>query len=352
MSIKKILLIEDDAGLRENTAEILGLSNYAVLQAENGAIGIELALRERPDLIICDIQMPVMDGYAVIHALQQNPASAAIPLIFLTARAEPAEIRRGMSAGADDYLTKPFEGIELLQAIDSCFKRRDSRKRPSPAPAKWLDAKESDDVKLLPAALGTREVHFYKKKHILYREGQRPAFVYYIVSGRLKVYKTDIDGKEFITHLGVPGDFVGYSAVLEEGPYQESAQVLEDAGLVNVPRQEFVGWLSSDHEIAARFLRLLSKDVTEKEASLLHFAYHSLRKRVANGLLQLMEKSGAKGKERNGIAISRENLSHLIASATESLTRTLGDFRRERLIDIRNGRIYILNEEKLRKLVN
>lgn len=352
MPIKKILLIEDDAELRENTAEILGLSNYAVLQAENGAIGVELALTGRPDLIICDIQMPVMDGYAVMQALQQNPAVAAIPLIFLTARADPADIRRGMSAGADDYLTKPFEGIELLQAIDSCFKRRDNRKRPSPVPAKWLGAEESDEGKLLPAALGAREVHFYKKKYILYREGQRPAFVYYIVSGRLKVYKTDIDGKEFITHLCVPGDFVGYSAVLEEGPYQEGAQVLEDAGLVNVPRQEFADWLSTDHEIAARFLRLLSKDVTEKEASLLHFAYHSLRKRVANGLLQLMEKSGAKGKEKSGIAISRENLSHLIASATESLTRTLGDFRRERLIDIRNGRIYILNEEKLRKMVN
>jgi DNA-binding response OmpR family regulator len=352
MSIKKILLIEDDAGLRENTAEILGLSNYAVLQAENGAIGIELALRELPDLIICDIQMPVMDGYAVIHALQQNPALASIPLIFLTARAEPAEIRRGMSAGADDYLTKPFEGIELLQAIDSCFRRRDNRKRPFPVTAKPLGVEEGEDEKYLPAALAAREVHFYKKKHILYREGQRAAFVYYIVSGRLKVYKTDIDGKEFITHLSVPGDFVGYSAALEEGPYQESVQVLDDAGLVNVPRQEFVSWLSNDHEMAARFLRLLSKDVTEKEASLLHFAYHSLRKRVAIGLLQLIEKSGVKEKEKSGIAISRENLSHLIASATESLTRTLGDFKRERLIDIRNGRIYILNEEKLKKLVN
>ena len=111
--MKKILLIEDNPDVRENTSEILSLANYKVTVAENGKIGVELAQQDRPDLIICDIMMPELDGYGVLHILSKKPETANIPFIFLTAKTEKGDIRKGMNLGADDYLTKPFDDTEL-----------------------------------------------------------------------------------------------------------------------------------------------------------------------------------------------------------------------------------------------
>jgi CRP/FNR family cyclic AMP-dependent transcriptional regulator len=117
--MKTLLLIEDHAIIRENTAELLELAGYVVLVAENGKVGIEQALATRPDLVICDIMMPVLDGYGVLQIFNQHPQLAGIPFIFLTAKTERADLRRGMELGADDYLTKPFDSSELLSAIAS-----------------------------------------------------------------------------------------------------------------------------------------------------------------------------------------------------------------------------------------
>jgi serine/threonine-protein kinase PpkA len=113
----KILIIEDDAGIRRSLALSLKTEGYAVTEAPNGRAGLELAAAEAPALIICDINMPEMDGYEVVTALRRDSALASIPFVFLTARGERAEIRRGMNLGADDYLTKPFTREELLEAV-------------------------------------------------------------------------------------------------------------------------------------------------------------------------------------------------------------------------------------------
>src|SRR5829696_5221776 len=123
--MKKILLIEDNKDMRENTTEILELANYKVTAAKNGKEGLELANKEKPDLIICDIMMPVLDGYGVLHMLSKKPQTAGIPLIFLTAKAERSDFRKGMEMGADDYVTKPFDDIELLNAIEVRLKKSD-----------------------------------------------------------------------------------------------------------------------------------------------------------------------------------------------------------------------------------
>ena len=115
--ITKILIIEDDAGIRRSLALSLKTEGYAVLEAADGRIGLELAAAESPALIICDVNMPEMDGYEVVAAVRRNSALASIPFVFLTARGERAEIRRGMNLGADDYLTKPFTREELLDAV-------------------------------------------------------------------------------------------------------------------------------------------------------------------------------------------------------------------------------------------
>lgn len=117
--MKKLLLIEDDVTVRENTAELLELSNYDVITASNGKLGIDKAKQEVPDIIICDIMMPEIDGYGVLEALSKNPSTLNIPFIFLSAKTEHKDIRKGMDLGADDYLTKPFEEEELLSAIES-----------------------------------------------------------------------------------------------------------------------------------------------------------------------------------------------------------------------------------------
>src|SRR5690606_12561162 len=116
-------LIEDNPEIRENTAEILELANYRVLQAENGKVGVEVAKKELPDLIVCDIMMPQLDGYGVLHMLGKNPVTASIPFIFLTAKSEKEDFRKGMNLGADDYLIKPFDDLELLDAVEMRLKK-------------------------------------------------------------------------------------------------------------------------------------------------------------------------------------------------------------------------------------
>ena len=122
--MEKILVIEDEPAVRENLAEILELAQYEVFTAMDGIEGIELTRQHRPDLIICDVMMPKMDGFEVLETLQADPDLATIPLIFLTAMADVQNLREGMDLGADDYLTKPFELNELLISISSRLRKR------------------------------------------------------------------------------------------------------------------------------------------------------------------------------------------------------------------------------------
>ena len=121
--MKKILVIEDEPEMRRNLTTILRLEKFHPLPAENGRIGIELAKKERPDLILCDVMMPELDGYGVIAALRAAAQTVTIPFIFLTAKGEKPDIRAGMNLGADDYLTKPVAKADLLAAIRSRLER-------------------------------------------------------------------------------------------------------------------------------------------------------------------------------------------------------------------------------------
>ena len=118
-----ILVIDDNKDIRENTAEILDLAGYKTFMAENGKKGVEIALKEKPSLIVCDIMMPELDGYGVLHLIRKNEDTEHIPFIFLTAKTERNDFRKGMEMGADDYITKPFEDIELLNAVEIRLKK-------------------------------------------------------------------------------------------------------------------------------------------------------------------------------------------------------------------------------------
>lgn len=122
--MSKILVIEDEEPVRANIQELLENEGYETLTAENGLVGVKLACEHLPDLIICDIMMPELDGHGVLNALRQDPVTATLPFIFLTARAERADLRQGMQLGADDYLTKPFTRAELLTAVSTRLTRQ------------------------------------------------------------------------------------------------------------------------------------------------------------------------------------------------------------------------------------
>ncbi|HMP83960.1 MAG TPA: response regulator [Verrucomicrobiota bacterium] len=121
--MKKILVIEDEPEMRRNISTILRLERFQPLTAENGRTGLELAKKELPDLILCDVMMPELDGHGVLQALRADTATAAIPFIFLTAKGEKEDLRSGMNLGADDYLTKPVLKAELLKAITARLQR-------------------------------------------------------------------------------------------------------------------------------------------------------------------------------------------------------------------------------------
>ncbi len=122
----KILIIEDEELFRENLVELLTVENFDVITANNGRVGLDLAIRELPNLILCDLMIPEVDGYSVLNQIREEPITTTIPFIFITARATRNDFRQGMDLGADDYLTKPFTRAELLSAIYSRLHRRDT----------------------------------------------------------------------------------------------------------------------------------------------------------------------------------------------------------------------------------
>jgi len=142
----KILVIEDDELIRETLLQLLESHNYRVIAAENGRVGVQMALSEIPDLILCDVQMPELDGYDVLRTLRQNSLAATIPFIFLTAQSDKTDFRRGMELGADDYLTKPFTKAELLGAIASRVLKRQTITQPLTVALRQAEARLKDLV--------------------------------------------------------------------------------------------------------------------------------------------------------------------------------------------------------------
>lgn len=349
-----VLLIEDNTEIRENTADILELANYTVTTAANGKEGVEKALENKPDIIICDVMMPVLDGYGVLHLIHKNEQLSGIPFIFLTAKAERADFRKGMEMGADDYISKPFTEIELLNAIESRLKKVEFTQKNIPSTEEGLqtlvDAYGTGDV--LKEMTQNREENFYKKKYSIYLTGNHPKKLFYLKSGKVKTYISSEDGKDFTIGLYGPGEFFGYTAIIENTTYKENAETLDDSLISEIPINEFMQLVNKNPDVCKQFIRLLANIVTEKEQQLLNIAYNSLRKRVANALIQLKNKYHTDSNEPFSIQISREDLSNIAGTATESLIRTLGDFRQEKLIEINGSKITIVNEGKLEGMIN
>jgi len=351
--MKKILLIEDNDELRNNTAEILELSNYKVIRAENGKTGIAKAIEHLPDLIICDIMMPQLDGYGVLHAIHNNDSIKNTPFIFITANADRSEYRKGMELGADDYITKPFDGTELLRAIDSRIKKNDLLHQDffqERGKSNHL-IQTATGIQMLESLVQDRNINKYKKKQVIYSAGNHANKLYFIVKGKIKIFKQNEDGKELVTGIFSEGDFFGYIALLENYIYNDSAVAIEETQLAIIPKDEFEELIQNNKAVAYNFIHLLATDVVAKEEKLLGIAYNSLRKKVATALILLEKKYKQKKEGSIVIDISRDNLASIAGTAKESLIRTLGEFKSEKLIDVsKEGSITILNPHKLEQL--
>lgn len=347
--MKKILLIEDNIDIRENTAELLSLAGYDVKTAANGKMGVDLAIKEQPDLIICDIMMPELDGYGVLHILSKRADTAPIPFIFLTALAEKAEVRKGMELGADDYLTKPFDDTSLLNAIETRFRKNSIRKNDYASTPEGLVSflNEAGKFLNLKTLVDGKKVTVMKKKAELFSEGEIPTAVFLVVSGEIKVSRLHQDGKELITNICTKDNFFGFEAILENLPYTESAVAVQDSEVILIPKEDFLTLVYSHPDISAAFISLLCKKVVEKENALLNLAYSSVRQRTALALLKSLERKNEKGL----ISIAREDLARIIGTASESVIRVLADFKDEGLISVESGKIRILKPEGLEKVV-
>ncbi len=346
--MKKILLIEDNLEMRENTSEMLGLAGYNVVTAQNGKEGIELAKREKPDLILCDIMMPEIDGYGVLNVLGKDPEVTGTPFIFLTAKTEKSDIRKGMELGADDYLMKPFERTELINAIETRLKRSATFKRNYTRDLNGLiQFVQAANKFSLPASVATDyKVRLFQARDTVYNEDSDPSFIFLVNKGKVKTWKMSQDGKDLITGLYSTGDFFGYLPILEGGNYRDSATVIDDSEIALMPKHDFMSLIYSRQEVSAAFMKLLVNNIHDNEEQLLNLAYNSVRGRVADTLLKLHEKF----ETDHTINFSREDLAKLVGTSTESLIRALSDLKQEKIIEIKGRGVSILNLPGLEKI--
>jgi CRP-like cAMP-binding protein/CheY-like chemotaxis protein len=338
--MKKVLLIEDDDIVRENTAEILELANYHVETAKNGRIGIEKAKMFLPDIILCDIMMPEIDGYGVLQIHSREPIISRIPFIFITAKTEHSDVRKGMNLGADDYILKPFQESELLAAIESRLKRREAFENKKINSSK-NQYKSIDDL-LTPDKLNS-----YQKDYTIYCEGNNSKYLYFILKGEVKTYKITPDGKELITAILKEGEYFGYSSFFIKSPHSEYAVCLSNSSIYKILKDDIIDLIEENPIYAFEFIAKLSENLKEFKEQLLHMAYGSVRKKTATTLLNLAKKS----KIENEIKVSRSDLASITGIAKETLIRTLTDFKEEKLITTSRNVVKIINSDKLKKIV-
>lgn len=349
--MKKVLLIEDDSTLRENTAELLELEHYKVITASNGMLGLELAKRELPNIIVCDIMMPKLDGYGVLESLSKHKRTKFIPFIFLSAKTERQDVRKGMNLGADDYITKPFEEEELLTAIESRLAKTAILKehrtiitKVEKAPVETIKSLEN----LKDYLNNNRKIKTYKSGEVIYDEGNHANNIYLIKSGVVKSHKIDEFGKELITKIYKSDEFFGYTSFTENIPYLESATAMEKSEVISISKDDLKKILKKNHKVTLEFIHLLTDNLIEFKEQLLQMAYGSVKKKTANTILQFTEK--IPNKTVGTIKISRSDLASVAGIATESLIRTLSSLKKEGLIEIEGRNITVLDIEQLKRV--
>jgi CheY-like chemotaxis protein/CRP-like cAMP-binding protein len=349
--MKKVLLIEDDTVLRENTAELLELSTYEVLTATNGKTGVSMAKKYRPDIIICDIMMPELDGYGVLKTLSKNKKTKLIPFIFLSAKTEHSDVRKGMNLGADDYITKPFSEDDLTSAIESRLAKvailKDLKHKPNLViPSNENELKTLNDLKNFFDDYG--EEFTFNKEDTIYREGDHSNYIYLINRGAVKCYQINELGKELVTGLYKEDDLFGYHSFTQNTPYQETAMAIADTKIVGISIIEFKIILDENHKVAIELIELLADNLSTVKGELLQMAYSSVNKKTAATILKFAEKINRRPED--SIKISRNDLASVAGIAPETLIRTLAIFKKDGIIKADGRNIKVIDLEKLKDI--
>ncbi len=352
MDKARIQIIEDNDDIRESIVEILELANYEVIAADNGKTGIELASQHLPDLILCDIMMPELDGYGVLYLLGKNPQTASIPFIFLTAKAERIDVRKGMEMGADDYLTKPFDDMELLNAVES---RLNKKIKQEAFYSKSLESingliGNASGMQELSKAIAQRKVRNIKKKQVIYYEGDSIAGIYLVVRGKVKTFKLTPDGRELMVGIYTDDQYFGIPSLLLNEPHAETAEAMEYTTICMLPKELMAELLGKYPDIGRQFIRILSNNLLDREQQLIQLAYFSVRKRLAEVLIRLYKQE--QSPDPLNIKVSRDNLAALAGMATETVSRILSDFKSENIIERKGSHIQILNLQMLQEMKN
>lgn len=343
--MKQVLVIEDNADVRENICEILELSGYNVLSAEDGTSGLNLAIQANPDLILCDVMMPKLDGYGLLKILRNNKSIKHIPLIFLTARVEKEDFRKGMGLGADDYITKPFDDTELLSAIEVRLKRRDNQL------SDFVDKTPSSNVNHLIEEWilehsGGKTLKKHSESETIFREGQFAREIFFIKSGIVKECMQSDYGKSIITSIHTPGAIFGFDALTPDKKYSQTTTAMSDVEVYAVPNSEFQQLKATNRIVSADLFGRVLEQNKQLNRRLLDQAYSDVRKKVANALLMLHDIHTSFPTYHP----SRDDLSEIAGVAKETLIRTLSIFKAESLIRIDNRQIVVIDTGGLRKI--
>lgn len=321
--MKRILLIEDHPEIRENTAEILQLAGYEIFTAENGKIGVEMARAKQPDLIVCDVMMPVLDGYGVLHMLQRDQALQHVPFIFLTAKSERADHRKAMELGADDFVSKPFTEMELLTAIEIRLTKA-ANLVPAGVFSRLGGEKERKSWASKLFAIPQVRRFSVKKRNSIFQEGNLSQQLVMVERGIVKTSCTNSFGKVLILDLHFKDDLVGLQDVLINKTYSSSAESVTDTDLAVIGQKDLQEYLDQHPKEAESLAPFIAHDLVQKQKQLLDMAYTPMRERVEElmeRLENLLEKNGLTDMQKY---FTREELAQMAGTATESLIRVLG----------------------------
>uniref|UniRef100_UPI003564E580 cyclic nucleotide-binding domain-containing protein n=1 Tax=Lutibacter sp. TaxID=1925666 RepID=UPI003564E580 len=298
--------------------------------------------------VVCDIMMPELDGYDVLKILSEDENTKRIPFIFMSAKTEIKDVRKGMDLGADDYLTKPVNDELLISAIESRL-----------AKAALLQEEEASKIEVADETFEIEHIEnieelknyfcdngvskILKKGEIIYREGELCNNIFLVYKGAVKSSKIDEFGKELIINVYKDDDLFGFSAILENAHYFETTTAMEKTELMVVSKNTMQKLIESNYKLSLEIFQLINDNLIEVKEQLLQMAYGSMRRKTANTILKFAQKMTRKPSD--SINISRRDLAGVAGIATESLIRTLTDLKKEGVIEIegRNIRIIDLN---------
>jgi len=345
--MKTVLLIEDDLTLLANTKELLELYDYKVWYAENGEIGVNLALQTNPDIIICDIMMPVLNGYEVFEKLNKNKATSSIPFIFLSCKTEINDVRKDMNLGADGYVTKPFNIQDLMNTIERRLVKNAILNHTTPK--KLVPVSEPLKINSLNQLREffkkAGEFEEFDKHEVIYKERKNADSIYFVEKGLIKTHRMDEFGKELITGIYKKEEFLGFYSFKKLSSYPETASALEKGSLYRLSTKRFQEILSGSHQLTLELAQLQSENLSVLRSHLLEMAYGSVLKKTTNTILKFVD--GTQNNLLEAIKISRSDLASIAGISTESLIRSLSLLKKEKLIDIEGRNIKILNLQEL-----